>query len=802
MTHPDTAALSAQALDLIDRGDLPGARVLYEKICALDRQNADARMMLGVIQAESGDLRGAESLLRQAIVLQPVFPDAHFYLGNVLRVLGKPAEAVASLENAAQQQPDNPETWIMLGGLHGMLGAYEKAEANCRQAIKLQPDSPDAHMNLANALLPQGKLGEAAACYEKVLQLQPDLAMAWFMLGRTRGRQGQFGDAERCCREAIRVNPVLFEAHIDLGNVLKATGRFDEAMAVFRQVLSRKPELAEAHYCLGNVLVARGMPDKAVECYQRAIALKPDYAEAHASLGNAFRMTGKYQEAIHAYNKSLEYAPETAATYNNLSHVHKAVGNLDEAENCLREALRLAPDLAEAHSNLGSLLELQGKVEEAIDCFRRALALRPDFAEAHSNLLLALNYLPDIKSEDLFKEHLAWAQAHASPIPRATLPPVAPDPQRRLRVGYVSPDLRNHPVAFFVEPMLKNHDRDSFEIYCYADLARPDVVTERLQGYAHQWRNIYGLRNEQVAQQILADQIDILVDLAGHTGNNRLMLFAMKPAPIQVTYLGYPTTTGLASMDYRLTDSVTDHAGDAGYYSERLLYLKDGFCCYAPPADMPDVSPLPARERGYVTFASFSNLVKINAGVLDLWCQVLRANPTSRFLLFRHTLKGSTRDRFLKMFEERGVPRDRVDVLGDVPARYAHLPFGKRYIGLYQDIDIVLDTFPWNGHTISCENLWMGIPVVTLTGGRHVGRIGASVLAAIGLNELVANTPDEYVQIATRLAGNRDELERMRAGLRERMRRSRLCDGRQFTRNLETTYREIWQRWCRTSAGH
>jgi predicted O-linked N-acetylglucosamine transferase (SPINDLY family) len=542
------------------------------------------------------------------------------------------------------------------------------------------------------------------------------------------------------------------------------------------------------------------MSENAVDCYQRVIALKPDYAEAHASLGNAFRMNGKYQEAIHAYNKSLEYAPEVAATYNNLSHVHKALGDLDETEKCLRKALRIAPNLAEAHSNLGSLLELQGRVEEAIDCFRHALALRPDFAEAHSNLLLALNYLPELESEELFKEHQAWAQTYEHSVPRAALPPIAPDAGRRLRIGYVSPDLRNHPVAFFVEPILRNHDRDSFEIYCYADLAMPDAVTERLRGYAHNWHNICGLRSEQVAQQILSDKIDILVDLAGHTGNNRMALFAMKPAPVQATYLGYPTTTGLASMDYRLTDAVTDHADDARYYSEKLLYLKDGFCCYAPPTDVPDVSPLPARERGHVTFASFSNLVKINTGVLDLWCQVLRSNPGSRFVLFRHTLKGSTHDRFLKMFEERGIPQNRVDILDDVPAKYGHLPFGKRYLGLYGEIDIVLDTFPWNGHTITCENLWMGIPVVTLTGGRHVGRIGASVMKAIGLTDLVANTPDDYINVASRLAKNLEGLEQLRASLRERMRQSRLCDGKQFTKNLEATYRGIWQQWCEKPA--
>jgi predicted O-linked N-acetylglucosamine transferase (SPINDLY family) len=796
MSQPTTADLTDQALDLIDRGDLPGANTLYEQICTLDPQNADARMMLGVIHMEFGDLAGAEASLLQALTLQPEFPEALCYLGNILRAQGKSAEAVSCLEQATQLQPDYAEAWVMLGGLQGLLGNYEQAETSSRRAVALLPQSVEAHMNLANAILPRGKLDEAAACYEKVIQLQPGLAVAWFMLGRTRGRQGLFDMTERCCHEAIRLNPSLTEAHLDLGNALIASGRLDEAMVVFNQVLARKPDLTEAHYCLGNALVARGMSDKAVDCYQRAIALKPDYPEAHGALGSAFQAQGRYQEALHAYKKSLELAPETAATHNNLSYVYKILGNLDEAEASLREALRLAPEMAEPHSNLGSLLELQGKVEEAVACFRCTLELKPDFAQAHSNLLLALNYLPEYGPEKIYEEHLAWARAHECSVPRVALPSIVPDTRRRLRVGYVSPDLHNHPVAFFVEPILKNHDRESFEVYCYADLAKADAVTERLRGHVDQWRDIYGLRSEQVAQQILSDKIDILVDLAGHTGNNRLLLFAMKPAPIQVTYLGYPTTTGLASMDYRLTDAVTDHADDARYYSEKLLYLKDGFCCYAPPPDAPDVSPLPARGREYVTFASFSNLVKINDRVMDLWCQVLRTNPTSRFVLYRHTLKGTPRDRFIKMFEERGIPQNRVDILGDVPAKYGHLPIGKRYLGLYGEIDIVLDTFPWNGHTITCENLWMGVPVVTLTGGRHVGRIGASVMKAIGLTDLVANSPDDYINIASRLARNLDGLEQLRASLRERMRQSRLCDGKQFTKNLEATYRDIWRQWC------
>jgi predicted O-linked N-acetylglucosamine transferase (SPINDLY family) len=617
------------------------------------------------------------------------------------------------------------------------------------------------------------------------------------MLGRARGQQGQYAEAERCCREALRREPGLAEAHLDLGNALQAMGRLDETIEVLRRALELKPDYLEAHYYLGNTLVSRGKSEEAVACYQRVIALMPDFAKAYTALGAALQSHGKLQEAIAAYRKALELAPDDVDTYNNLGYAYKFSGNLDDAEATMRTVLRLAPNLAGAHNNLGSVLESQGRVEEAIRCFRRTLELSPDFAYAHSNLLLALNYLPESTPESLLKEHLAWARAHERHASRTTTHGNDPDPLRRVRIGYVSPDLRNHPVAFFIEGILKHHSHEQYEIYCYAEVAKPDTVTERLRGYVPHWRNTCGLNDAQVLEQIRADKIDILVDLAGHTGSNRLTLFAVKPAPVQVTYLGYPNTTGLMSIDYRLTDRITDHEEDAGFYSEQLLYLEDGFCCYEPPSDAPDVSPLPARRQGYVTYASLSNLVKINAGVLDLWCQVLCKDPRSRFLLYRHILKGNTKERLQKAFEDRGIAHDRVQLLSEVPEKYKHLPFGKRYMGLYEHIDIVLDTFPWNGHTITCENLWMGVPVVTLSGQRHASRIGSSVLTAVGLPDLIARNPDEYIRIATDLAGDLESLEQLRAGLRQTMLNSPLCNGRKFTEDLEARYREIWQRWCR-----
>jgi predicted O-linked N-acetylglucosamine transferase (SPINDLY family) len=795
MTEPLTTALTDQAIDLIDKGDLIGAKTLYEKACNLDARDADARMMLGVVQTELGDLVAAEQSLRMALDTQPDFPEALTYLANILCTQEKHPEAISCLERATRSDPEYGEAWGSLGAINGLLGNYVEAEACSRRACALQPDSVSTQMNLANALLPQGKLDEAASFYENVTRLQPGLAAAWFMLGRTKGRLGQLDFAERYCREAVRLDPSLMEAHLDLGNALMGLSRADEASEVFSGLILRDPTNAEAHYCLGRSLSARGLPDKAIEAYRKAIAIRPGYAEAHASLGDVLSALGKYQEAVAAYQKSLEFAPDVAATHNNLSGAFKLLGRLDDAEASVYETLRIAPDLAEAHSNMGSVQEIQGRVENAVACFRRALELRPNFTEAHSNLLLALNYLPGYSPAEMFREHAAWAQAVERVVPRISSLTNTRDESRPLRIGYVSPDFRRHPVAYFIEPLLKHHDHRSFEIFCYADLVNSDSTTERLRGYANHWRPVYGLTDAQVQQQIASDGIDILVDLTGHTGNNRMRLFAAKPAPIQVSYLGYPTTTGLSSMDYRLTDSVTDHPQDAGFYSEKLVFLKN-FFCYEPPAEAPAISLPPARDRGFITFASFSNLSKINERVLDLWCRVLQANPASRFLLFRHTLKGATCNRFLKAFEDRQVSSDRIELLGVLPEKYRNLRQDARLLHMNQEIDIVLDTFPWNGHTVTCEHLWMGVPVITLAGDRHVGRIGASALGAIGLGDLVASSPDDYIRIATALAGDLDRLAELRSGLRLRMMNSPLCDGPGFARDVEAAYRAMWRRWC------
>lgn len=715
---------------------------------------------------------------------------AHVHINN-----GNLLEAKNLYNQICQIDTENAEAWMMLGAINGELGNLPDAESFLRQAIKLQPNYREAHYNLGSILARAGKQHEAIDCFQKVTQIAPEFSGGWYMLGQIHGQSGKLDEAESYFRKTITLQPGQAEAHLMLGNIQRAQRKFDQAMISYRQALALNPSSAEGHYYLGTVLTSQGKLEEAISSLQKAVTFNPGLVTAYNELGGALQALGRQMEAISAYQKAISIKPDDARIYSNLSNAYKFLGQLDEAENSLRQALQLDPNFSEAFNNLGNILKLQGRNQEAVNNYRRAVELKPNYVEAHSNLLLCLNYLTEYSPAGLLEEHKAWGHAHVIKFSGKQVINT-PDPDRRIRIGYVSPDFRVHPVAYFIEAILKNHNADQFEIICYAEVTRQDGTTERLRKLVHSWRNTCSLNDKQLINTIKLDGVDILVDLAGHTGGNRLPIFSDKAAPIQVSYIGYPNTTGLSSVDYRLTDVVSDPPGSEKYYTEKLIYLKNGFTCYSPPADVPEVNPLPAREKGFVTYGSFNNLSKINTSVIDLWCQILRANPSSRLLVYRHMLRGSVRERYYHLFNERGIDRDRVDLMHKIPDEYQDLPYGKRYYGLYGHIDIALDTFPWNGHTITCETLWMGIPVVTLYGDRHAGRICSSVLKSIGLPQLIATTPDQYVKIAVELASNYDGMEKLRAGLREQMKNSPLCDGGAFTKELEDVYREIWGKWC------
>jgi protein O-GlcNAc transferase len=504
---------------------------------------------------------------------------------------------------------------------------------------------------------------------------------------------------------------------------------------------------------------------------------------------------GRLAEAEASYRQVLAADERHADAWSNLGFCLIQQKDVHRAESACRRAIELNPNLATAHANLGNALQRQARVDEAVAALRAALALNPNLRVAHENLLLALNYLPAQTPQDVYAEHVRWAEQHANHL-GDDAPPHANDrdENRRLRVAYVSPDFRRHSVAFFIEPLLAAHDRGQVEIVCYSDVERPDETTARIQQLADVWRDTGGVSDDRFAQIVREDRIDILVDLAGHTAGNRLLAFARRPAPVQVTCLGYPNTTGMAAIGYRITDAHADPPGltDA-FHTEQLIRLPRTAWCYRPPADAPHVGDAPPSTNGHVTFGSFNKLAKISPPCLDAWTELLRMTPGSRMIIKSTALGDATlRQRLATEFAARNIAGDRLGILGPVGPTAEHL-------STYGRVDVALDTFPYHGTTTTCDALHMGVPVVTLAGQTHVSRVGVSLLHAVGLDDLVAETPRQYVETAAKLATDRERLSRLRTTLREQMQSSPLGDATSLSRDVEAAFRKCWQRWCRCS---
>ena len=639
----------------------------------------------------------------------------------------------------------------------------------------------------ALALFQSGQLAAARDLYESVCRTDPRDAQAWCALGVVHGMLGLFQESIACCRRAVTLQPDYIDAHINQGISFKSLGRLHEAIVCYQEALRLDPAAPATHLYLGNALAELGRAPEALAYYQEALRLGPNNPETHNNMGVALKSLGRMDEALACYQEALRLDRDFASALSNLGNVLAHQGRLQEASSAYERALQLAAD-AEVHSNLGKVLLAQGQLESACVQYREALRLAPAHAEAHSNLLFAMNYAATQDPDALFSEHKHWGELHAQTSVPALDDTRPRDPERRLKIGYVSPDLRKHSVAYFMESLLANHDPGQVEVFCYAHVEHGDEVTESLKGRVEHWRNIWGMADPAAAETIRSDGIDILVDLAGHTAHNRLGVFALRPAPVQVSYLGYPNTTGLPQMDYRLTDAWADPPGQAPCHTETLVRLPRGFLCYTPPREAPAVGPLPAAHTGHVTFGSFNALPKIGPAVIALWAQLLRAIPDARLILKNTSLRdAATRERYARLFQDHGIAPHRLEWVAWLPASADHL-------ALYNRVDIALDTFPYNGTTTTCEALWMGVPVVALAGNRHAGRVGVSLLERMGLAELIAQTPEQYIERAVRLADDRNRLSHLRRQLRARMLQSPLCDARAHSRDIEAAYRQMWQR--------
>jgi predicted O-linked N-acetylglucosamine transferase (SPINDLY family) len=697
---------------------------------------------------------------------------------------GHLAEAEKIYRAVLQAEPQQVDALRLLGVIALQRGQYEPAITLIRQALHHKPDDAAAYHNLGAALQAQQRLTEARDAYQQAVHHKPDYAEAYNDLGIVLQMLGQTVEAQACFQQSLRYRPDNADAHNNLGVILHLQGQLAEAAACFEQALRLQPTFAETHANLGHVLKDQGKLGEAHAHLQQALRLKPDSAEAHNQLGLVFQLQGKLTEAQGYYQQALRLRPDYAEAHLNLGNVLRSQGQLDEAAACYQESLRCKPDYAVAFNNLGNILKDQGCVEEALSCYRQALQLLPSFTQAHSNLLYALHFCADIDAATLYEEHCRWDRQHAAPLAPFHMPHANDrSSDRRLRIGYVSPDFRQHPVGRFLLPLLQAHDHTRLEIYCYSSLQVPDAITNRCRAHADVWREVCGLTDEQLAQLIRQDRIDILVDLSMHMANNRLLVFARKPAPVQVTYLAYCGTTGLRAMDYRLTDPYLDPPDrEERYYSERSIHLPETYWCYQPVDNSPPVNPLPARQPGQVTFACLNNFCKVTSPTLAAWSRLLLALPQARLLL--HAQTGSHRDRVRRYLASQGIATERLRFVGRLPL--------VEYLRLYQAVDMALDPYPYGGGTTTCDALWMGVPVLSLAGPSAVSRGGLSILSNMGLAEWVAYDWQQYEQRAIVWAQDLPRLRDLRASLRQRMQNSPLMDAPRFARHVEAAYRRMW----------
>jgi predicted O-linked N-acetylglucosamine transferase (SPINDLY family) len=632
----------------------------------------------------------------------------------------------------------------------------------------------------------EGRLDEAEPIYRRLLEIEPGNADVVHLLGMVLFSREQFEPALELMQRSIAMNATVPRFYNNLGNAYIDVGRFEEAITTLRAAIRLDPALSPAHYNLGNAYSRLRQWDAAIAAYRRSLELRPDFPGAVMNLGTALSATGQLDAAVQLYRGALAQEPN-AAIASNLGNVLRDNSELDAAIEAYQASLRLAPHDAVVHGNLGNALKDRGEIAEAIAAFRRAVELKPNFPEAHSNLLFALCFDPHCPPETIAAEQRAWDRAHALPL-RMHWRPHPPDrrPERRLRIGYVSPDLRDHVVGRTLLPVFEEHDREGFEFTCYS-AATPDHITARFQARADRWRELNQVSDEQLAAQIRADGIDILVDLALHTAHNRLLVFARKPAPVQVSWLGYPGSAGLRAIDYYLTDGFLENDP-----SPDAFPLPESWCCYTRHENSPAVNELPAGRDRPITFGSFNNFSKMNECVWDLWGRILATVENSRLVLLakagRH--EAATRD----LLRARGIDPQRIEFLRYIPSaeERSQLEFLRRY----HEIDIALDPFPYNGMTTTCDSLWMGVPVVALTGSTPIARASFSLLSNLGLPELAAPSGEEYVRIAVTLAKDRARLAELRASLRSRMEASPLLAAKALACNVEAAFRTMWRRWC------
>jgi len=703
---------------------------------------------------------------------------------------GQAQEAIALLEQVLQQSPEHPDALNLMGMVAiECLGQADLAIDLFLRAVQINPQNPLYAGNLAKALFVQQKYAEAADCLRHVLLLEPESVQAHYDLAATLQNLDENEEAINYCRAALKLSPNDVDTCYLLGELLLDQGR--EALVWMDKTISIDPTHAKAHFYRGFLLKKEGKYREAIQSYYKAISCQSDMVEAYHNLGRLLIQEGNLQAALSICQVKAQLTPDDAETHRNLGMLFQELWRFEESEASIRRAIALQPDHVLSYNILGSVLLEQGRLSEAVESYRQAILIKPESEFSHSSLLFAGQYLPDLEPEEMFNWALDYGAKFEAPFkPMWHSHANVRDPARRLKIGYVSGDFRDHAAMNFFEPILSGHDRNAFEIFCYYTFQIQDQTTEHLKTLADHWIPCVNLSDGEMSERIRADGIDILIDLSGHTAHNRLLVFARKPAPVQATWIGYAGTTGLSAMDYRITDAYMDPPGlTERFHTEKLIRLPYS-ATYTPPADCPEVNALPSLATGQITLASLNAPKKMNQNVANLWGRILNALPGARLMLGGIS-DDDIRRQVMALFERAGVAEGQL-----VMQPRVHI---QAFLQMHHQIDLALDPFPYNGGTTSMHSLWMGVPYVTLSGRNSISRVGSAVLMRAGLDHFVTRTEEEYFERVLEILSDLPSLSSLRQSLRGRI-LNESKDSRVFVHELESAYRQMWRTWCEAGA--
>ena len=769
------------------------ALAAYEHALALRPDLTTVWLERGAILAKLGRYEEAIAVYDKALSVNGDLAEAWLGGGNVLYELNHTNESLTAYEKALALNPALAEAWLGRGNVFGKLRRLEESLAAFDRALELNLSLAEARLGRGNILQEVGRHDDALAAYGEALDLNPNLANAWLGLGNALYVVQRYHDANAAYDKALELNPDLAKAWLGRGNIFSSLGVYAESLAAHDKALALQPGLAEAWLGRGNALSEMKHHDEALVAYDRALALNPELVSAWLGRGNVFGDFGRHDDSLGAYDRALALKPDFVKAWLGRGMVFSRNALHDDAMAAFNRMLELKPDSAEARLGRARSLFETNQLSEALAEVDEALAIKPNLYPAISYRIFALDFASDVTVAEQQKARSHWWQAVGAKIFEHTQSEHlnSRDPDRRLKIGYVSADFRTHSAAFCFKPVLLNHDKTRFEITCYSSSLQVDSYTEDFRRATDRWRNVTQLTGDEFSAQIRTDEIDILVDLSGHTAGNRLGVFARKLAPIQVTAWGNATGTGMPTMDYLFSDPVTCPPEVRHLFAEKIFDLPCAITIEQLLGETPPSDP-PVLSNGHITFGAFNRSTKITGEVVALWARILHAVPQSRLLLKHYGFdQPAVRTTTLEKFTSHGVAADRIAFLG-ATSRADHL-------AAFKNVDIALDPFPQNGGISTFETLQMGVPTVTMLGKTIPSRIAGAILTAVGLGGWVAEDADGYLAIATKFAAMPEHLGALRRELPVRLSSCPATNNVLYTKAVETAYRTMWQDYCRSA---